>query len=632
MPRPLRLILLAGVLALIWGVQHLLSATQTTDPLSPSTAPIQASPHIHPISYHPSTHSSSDDITIDSRGLTAFKDGDDKHPIELLIERAKVQERAMEGRIEEIASLEDAVDDYMRGWGMQPPKGFDKWYDFTQLSPSPRTPPLPTLFPLSHNPFLTFLSHPASLLRERVDEVRGKGAIFTFTFVPDGQGDKGTACTEKQAWVPKDWADRGKGRVQIRGTTAWQWRCNNTLTLLLPILPLLPAELFTMDPPLELAFSSDDGPRGMVHSAFREHSEALGKAGKVWPKAQLEKAEQGMRWTYGWQWSCPDDAPLKTQNTDLVLNDLVAGIGGDNGKGPRKTFIADFAKGADYCYNPDLMPLHHILLSERHRAAVEIVPVVATCKTTYNSDVVGVPLDGVYETVDYVPWEEKTLSKRGSATGLSHQKDTLWRQSQRERLHFLTHNTSTSTVPVLADKSPVGGKLGVEEWSRIELNEKWMDVGLSGGPVQCKKEDGSCDEMAKEIDFMTRVRKEDSLKYKFVVDVDGNGWSSRFRRLLSSNNVVLKSTLYPEWFQEMLIPWYHYVPLKLDYSDMYDIMAFFEGSPDGSTPGRDDLAKEIAAQGYDFVRTRWRLEDMQSYMFLLILEVHSSTFDEKAER
>lgn len=52
-----------------------------------------------------------------------------------------------------------------------------------------------------------------------------------------------------------------------------------------------------------------------------------------------------------------------------------------------------------------------------------------------------------------------------------------------------------------------------------------------------------------------------------------------------------------------------------------DILAFFQGSPDGSIPGRDDLAKEIAGHAYKFVQERWREEDMRSFMYLLILEV-----------
>lgn len=31
---------------------------------------------------------------------------------------------------------------------------------------------------------------------------------------------------------------------------------------------------------------------------------------------------------------------------------------------------------------------------------------------------------------------------------------------------------------------------------------------------------------------------------------------------------VHKLTHQPEWFSGMLIPWYHYVPLKLDYTDL----------------------------------------------------------------
>jgi len=35
--------------------------------------------------------------------------------------------------------------------------------------------------------------------------------------------------------------------------------------------------------------------------------------------------------------------------------------------------------------------------------------------------------------------------------------------------------------------------------------------------------------------------------------VDGNGWSSRFHRLLMSGSVVLKTTVYPEWYSVSLL-------------------------------------------------------------------------------
>ena len=64
---------------------------------------------------------------------------------------------------------------------------------------------------------------------------------------------------------------------------------------------------------------------------------------------------------------------------------------------------------------------------------------------------------------------------------MMHSKEHPWRQSQRERLHFLTHNTSIGGVPILVERN---GKAVVELYPRNELNERWMDVGLAGGPSQ----------------------------------------------------------------------------------------------------------------------------------------------------
>lgn len=65
----------------------------------------------------------------------------------------------------------------------------------------------------------------------------------------------------------------------------------------------------------------------------------------------------------------------------------------------------------------------------------------------------------------------------------------------------------------------------------------------------------------------------------------------------------------------------------MDYSDLWDIMASFEGAPDGSTPPNLDLAQQIGDRGKRFVEERWRLEDLHSFSLLQILEVsHFSPF------
>jgi len=54
-------------------------------------------------------------------------------------------------------------------------------------------------------------------------------------------------------------------------------------------------------------------------------------------------------------------------------------------------------------------------------------------------------------------------------------------------------------------------------------------------------------------------------------------------------------------------PWVHFVPIKLDYSDLYDTLGFFRGLPDG-TPGHEDLAERIANTGSQWARKYWRQE------------------------
>ncbi|KIR74135.1 hypothetical protein I310_01732 [Cryptococcus deuterogattii CA1014] len=506
MPRYLRIYVAVAAFALLAAVHYYLPPFHRSGPPSPGAEPYFASsPSSSVFDGEDGQRTDSSGVVVDKKGLMSYSPGHARHPVEMLIEKGKKLAEEMEHRIASVKSVRDSAKDYLLAFGMRPPRGFDAWYAYTQSVPAPHPPSLPSLIPLVHKPMLPFLSHPAALLRTRVEKLRdADGSIFTLTFVPDGQGDRGTACAANGEWHVKDWHVRDKGMVLVRGAAAWSWRCNNTLSLLLPLLPLMPEEMSNQNPPLELAFSVDDGPRGMVHNTFRERSEALARSGRY-----------------------------------LVLNDMtdiVSANAESQHVAGDKTFIADFDKSIDYCMNPDLMSLHHILLSEQHRAAVNLVPALVTCRAY--------PL---------------TVSTRGTATGLSHDKLSAWRQSQRERLHWFGNNM-TGTVPLLL---PDGS---IKHWDRADLVDKWLDVGLSGGPTQCNVEDGTCDAMAKEIDFKDRVSKEDGIKYKYVIDVDGNGWSSRFRRLLQGNNVVFKSTLY-----DMLIPWYHYVPTKLDYSDILEM-------------------------------------------------------------
>jgi hypothetical protein len=54
--------------------------------------------------------------------------------------------------------------------------------------------------------------------------------------------------------------------------------------------------------------------------------------------------------------------------------------------------------------------------------------------------------------------------------------------------------------------------------------------------------------------------------------------------------------------------------LQVDYADMWDIMAFFRGGINGEG-AHDDLGKEIAIAGKEWVRDCYRWADLEAYQF-----------------
>jgi len=115
------------------------------------------------------------------------------------------------------------------------------------------------------------------------------------------------------------------------------------------------------------------------------------------------------------------------------------------------------------------------------------------------------------------------------------------------------------------------------------------------------------------------------LHRRILVQMDGNGWSGRFKRLMTSNSVIFKSTIYPEWFSDRVAPWIHYVPIQIDLSDLYDALLFFRGDANGDG-AHEEMAKEIAQAGREWSQTFWRKEDLISYLFRWVLSLFSFLF------
>lgn len=58
-------------------------------------------------------------------------------------------------------------------------------------------------------------------------------------------------------------------------------------------------------------------------------------------------------------------------------------------------------------------------------------------------------------------------------------------------------------------------------------------------------------------------------KWKYLIDLEGFGFSARVPILLRSPRIIfLVDRTYKEWYYELLEPWVHYIPVKSDFSDL----------------------------------------------------------------
>jgi len=69
----------------------------------------------------------------------------------------------------------------------------------------------------------------------------------------------------------------------------------------------------------------------------------------------------------------------------------------------------------------------------------------------------------------------------------------------------------------------------------------------------------------------------EQLKYKFILAIEGNDVASNLKWIMSSNSIAfMVKPKYETWFMEgTLIPNFHYVLLKDDYSDLEEKIEYY---------------------------------------------------------
>ncbi|KAF3219670.1 F-actin-capping protein subunit beta [Orbilia oligospora] len=178
--------------------------------------------------------------------------------------------------------------------------------------------------------------------------------------------------------------------------------------------------------------------------------------------------------------------------------------------------------------------------------------------------------------------------------------------SKENKLYWRGSNTGTYASPQMKWETNHRARFML----KVRNNTDLFDVGMTAY-IQCDW--NVCQAMEQALGLPPRADKNASFKYKFVMDMDGNGYSGRFYRLLQSNSVVFKQTLVEQWHDERVIPWVHYIPVTIGLDEIEDLVRFF------STEGARQ-AEEIAAESTSWVKVALRPIDMTIYEYRLLLE------------
>ncbi|GAA5953962.1 hypothetical protein JCM21900_003066 [Sporobolomyces salmonicolor] len=521
--------------------------------------------------------------------LSTFPEPPAPHPILTLIKRA---ENEWNQKVErQSKTLKDAVREYRRRYKKNPPRGFDRWWAYVKANRIILTDEYDQI----HRDLEPFWALEPSDLAHRVRVMQDRDETFTIRVTA--------------------------GKVTEVGEQAFLRRAKDLGDLI--------SRFSAHVPDVNLTFTRHDQPACQLDWFHKERMIELAQMGEFWgPSEFLATGNPALS---NWAVGCPPDSPLRQIETQILeaYEDEEAVPSRDELKpklkaaytppeSSKRSYIYDHQAAMDICQHPEIMPIHGFT-SAPGTDPGPLVPLFTFAKTNIHSDVLVTPLEQYSDTyIGYDPdWDKKEFNKlmwRGSTTGIDFYVQNDWKNSQRARLHFVANEQKGSKDVLYAEGD---GAVREKQFNVNGLNRAYMDVSFSGGPVQCDPE--TCEIMNELIDFQPTMGLSDSYKYKYVMDVDGNGWSGRFHRLMSMKACVLKSTLFPEWYGDRIQPWVHYVPVKVDYSDLYDILTFFRGTPN-DLGAHDDLARKIGLAGKHWARDHWRKQDMAAYMFRLILE------------
>ncbi|KAI1638480.1 hypothetical protein F4809DRAFT_659831 [Biscogniauxia mediterranea] len=530
-------------------------------------------------------------------------------------------------------TLESAVVEYRQRYGIPPPPNFDKWYEFAVAAKSP----IIDTFDQINSDLLPFWGETPAALRQRTaylldHPVLSMGGLI----IEDGK-------VEISPHVP--------------GTHAW----------MLLVVKEMVEPFAEWLPNMQLAFNLDDECRISVSfdqmKAYTEDAaESRARLGAKqellpfsavqdppWMKDFLNADEKIWERSSPWffqkskspifyEWispTCPAEAPVnhyRWWNRKANCQDC-------SSPHMRDGFVSNWALAGDPCHQPDLAYLHGFFTSPGALAPSRgLFPVFSQSRVHNFADIL-YPSPWNFgdkvtsEDENAIPWTQKLNSvfwRGASSDGFA--VHGTWQMFMRARfVHLVTKARASFGAESLlrlirpskdGRDSPAASELlspFPPRTPKLLRDQLIVNVSFVGDFTRCDGRDCA----AQHTTFYgsaaapppPSIGFQDSWHHRHLVDFDGAAFSGRFLPFLASASLPYRAALFRTWWEERVHAWRHFVPLDVRLTDFWPAMGYFAG-----TGGGEREAREIADAGREWAKRALRKEDMQVYMFRLLLE------------
>ena len=557
----------------------------------------------------------------------------DYHPTDALIRNARVEHQTYREQASASTSLEAAVRSYRARYSQHPPPGFDEWYRYATA----RNSVIIDDYDGIHRDLLPFYELSPAEVRRR-SQILMENPWYNATGISI-RGGKAAICTrvnDDHRWMVERLVD------MISKFSAWL-------------------------PDMNIAFNVDDQCRITGQCRQSDQVENVRDTGELIPRpdsafssnraAQWELRQSHDQWDvsmkdYGWQpifhshgtLHCPPKS-LARRERQWDRSELCIKCISPHSRG---IFPANWTAMSDICHQPDLAEIHGFYTSpSAFRPSHELMPLFSQSKAPGFRDILYPSAWNWAGKAEYAPTDEHPdkpfMNKddiifwRGTASeGLS--PDTgQWKAHSRQRLlHILNDiNVEGLTQAILLPNSVVSSAESEEKrMPSVKQGLAYTEIpvttltSLVSTDVHFVRElqrcwDVDCPNQEAEFILRERTNFQAHWQHKYLLDLDGAGFSGRFLPFLLSRSLPFKAALFREWWDDRLTAWQHFVPVDLRGHGLWATLVYFtglRGRGDLVVDGHVEMGEVIAENGRMWADEVLRKEDMEVYFFRLLLE------------